>query len=130
LESQKLEYISLGHPPVLLKRRGHLLELSTHHPAMGLMPLNELVANHQSLESGDELLLYSDGATEAHDPNGELYGIARLKASFLRCQDTNAQSSSDQILQDIHRFSQSADQHDDLTLLVIRLAELSLIHLR
>ncbi|HEV7737801.1 MAG TPA: PP2C family protein-serine/threonine phosphatase [Chlamydiales bacterium] len=121
LESKTLHYISLGHPPVLLKRQGQFHELSTHHPALGLMPFSGLKIATQFLEPGDELLLYSDGATEAHNTSQELYGRQRLKESFLRCQSINAQSDADLILQDIQRFSQGTFQHDDLTLLLIRL---------
>jgi len=121
LESKALHYISLGHPPVLFKRQGQFHELSTHHPAIGLMPLSGLNAATQPLEPGDELLLYSDGATEAHNTSQELYGMERLKASFLRYQSVNAQTDADLILQDIQRFSQGMLQHDDLTLLLIRL---------
>lgn len=121
LESKTLHYISLGHPPVLFKRQGQFLELSTHNIAIGLMPFGGLKIATQLLEPGDELLLYSDGATEAHNTSQELYGMQRLKASFLRCQSVNAQNDADLILQDIQRFSQGTLQHDDLTLLLIRL---------
>jgi serine phosphatase RsbU (regulator of sigma subunit) len=120
LDARTLHYISLGHPPTLLKRSGQVVELSTHHPALGLMPLDALQPAHRALEEGDELLLYSDGVTEAHNPTQELYGLQRLKTAFLNTQGLTAQNSADKLLQDVERFSAGASQHDDLTLLLIR----------
>lgn len=120
LEERTLHYASLGHPPALIKRQGKLIELSTHHPAMGLMPFSTIRAHSHKLETDDELLFYSDGATEAHDAEEQLFGIDRLKQSFLQCTGAVASVSAAQILKDIQLFSKGVPQHDDLTLLVIR----------
>jgi serine phosphatase RsbU (regulator of sigma subunit) len=116
-----LEYINLGHPPALLKRKGQLQELTTHHVAMGLMPLHGLKSGKVSLEAGDELLLYSDGITEAHNAKSKLYGIDRLKKTFLR--DEVGQSTGaivEKIFDEALAFSDGAPQHDDMTLLLAR----------
>lgn len=120
LENNTLHYLSLGHPPILLKRQEEIQELSTHHPAIGLMPLNALSSAQIHLETGDTLLLYSDGVTEAHDTSQALYGLEQLKTTFLEGSAHSAQATVNHLLQDIHRFSQGAMQHDDLTLLCIR----------
>lgn len=123
LESNTLQYLCLGHPPTLLKRQGSIVELSTGHASLGLMSLRGLTPSIQAIEPGNALLLYSDGITEAHNPVGELYGMTRLKSSFLRVQNSSAQDNAEHILQDVERFSKAAPQHDDLTLLLIQVSQ-------
>lgn len=120
LDQNKLHYLSLGHPPILLNRRGTISELSTHHPAIGLMALNALQSASLDLESGDTLLLYSDGITEAHDATQALYGLDQLKTCLGEVAAKPAQTIVNHVLQDLHRFSTDTEQHDDLTLLCIR----------
>jgi sigma-B regulation protein RsbU (phosphoserine phosphatase) len=114
LDKNTLHYLNLGHPPALLKRHREIRELSTGHPALGLMKYESLKTHSIQLEPGDELLLYSDGVTEAHHADNELYGLRRLKDSFLR---SRFGSSLDSILEEIELFSQNHPQKDDLTLL-------------
>ncbi|HEY4255317.1 MAG TPA: PP2C family protein-serine/threonine phosphatase, partial [Chlamydiales bacterium] len=116
-----LEYINLGHPPAFLKRKGKLQELTTHHPALGLMPLHGLKSKKISLEPGDELLLYSDGVTEAHNTQEKLYGAERLKETFLHGEKKESTAAIvEKIFEDAQLFSQNAPQHDDMTLLLAR----------
>jgi sigma-B regulation protein RsbU (phosphoserine phosphatase) len=121
LDEKKLSFVSLGHPPALLKRNGQLQELTTGNIAIGLPNFEIPKAQQIELKSGDELLLYSDGATDAHDADRLLYGLDRIKQSFLRSTNIGAAESSHQILEEIQSFSQGIAQYDDLTLLVIRM---------
>jgi len=120
LDGNLLSYVSLGHPPALLKRNGELIELSTGHPSMGLGHLDEITVSKYELNSRDELFIYSDGATEAHNVDGALYGMVRLKNAFLRTTSSSAAQISKSILSEIQSFSHGISQHDDLTLLLIR----------
>ena len=71
------------------------------------------------LNSGDLLLLYTDGVTEAHDPKNELYGIDRL----MHVVGENAGRSGEEILSDVIRdvkaFSEGAPQFDDITMMIL-----------
>jgi sigma-B regulation protein RsbU (phosphoserine phosphatase) len=117
LENNKLSFLSLGHPPALLKRDQTLQELTTPYPAIGAMPYGSIQVRTVQLQPGDELLVYSDGATEAMDKEEKLYGLDRLKEVFLRC-DRN--SGANDVLKQVQIFSQSVIQRDDLTLLYLR----------
>ncbi len=120
LEKRSLHFVSLGHPPALLKREGALIELSTEGPALGLAPYKSIEVGVMQFKEGDELLIFSDGATEAVDEEGKFYGVERLKKAFLSSKSTD---SADAIAQEIQRFSQGAVQHDDITFLKIFLCE-------
>jgi serine phosphatase RsbU (regulator of sigma subunit) len=115
LEGRVLHYFSFGHPAAFLERGGHLSELESGHPALGVEDLKLISPKGMKLESGDRLLLYSDGAVEAQTAQGAFYGVDRLKKSFLKGKSLNG------ILADIHQFSQGAPQQDDLTLVKIEI---------
>lgn len=119
LDGKRLNYVSLGHPPALLKRGGGLIPLSSDHPSLGL-PLKSVVPQTVDLESGDILFVYSDGAFEAHDVHDVDYGAKRLKDSFLHNPNTSSQALADQMLLAIQQHSHGVAQYDDLTLLFIR----------
>ncbi len=107
--------VSFGDAPALLKKSGEIIELSTNDPSLGILEGAMLQEKTIHLEKGDELLLYTDGAIEAQDPEGRLFGSDQLKAIFLHAETTQ------DLLDEIETFSATAAQHDDLTLLQIKL---------
>jgi hypothetical protein len=74
-----LHYINAGHPPPILLRRGKAVGtlMSGRRLPLGLQD-NEVTPARLALEPGDRLLFYTDGAVEARDPEGNLFGVARL----------------------------------------------------
>ncbi len=116
LDQNKLRFLSLGHPPALLKRKGELQFLSTSHSALGIEAFSNITPSEITLEKGDEILLYSDGATEAMDPSGDLFGVERLKQYFLKSMRNTTQG----LLEEIQDFTQHHPPQDDLTLLSVR----------
>jgi serine phosphatase RsbU (regulator of sigma subunit) len=90
-----LTWLSAGHPPPLLLRRGRLvktLDLAPELPfGLGLEQGSGRAAGDaglhvgsEQLEPGDHLLLYTDGVVEARSPEGELFGVPRLIDLMLR----------------------------------------------
>jgi phosphoserine phosphatase RsbU/P len=73
-----LQYLNAGHPPAVIMRDGKVVVTldSVGRTPLGL-PDRAQVA-HESLEPGDRLLFYTDGITEARDPDGEFFGLTRL----------------------------------------------------
>jgi hypothetical protein len=74
-----LRYVNSGHPAPLLLRRGKVVKRLSEgrRPLLGLGHAHLTVAEEQ-LEPGDWLVFYTDGATEARDPTGAVFGEARL----------------------------------------------------
>lgn len=72
------------------------------------------------LESGDYMLLYTDGATEAEDPKGGQYGVGRLKESLARGQGKSAEEVVKILFADLMAFMDTAPILDDITLVVVR----------
>ncbi|HVE16295.1 MAG TPA: GAF domain-containing SpoIIE family protein phosphatase [Chthoniobacterales bacterium] len=73
-----------------------------------------------TLERGDYLLLYTDGATEALDAEGDEFGPERLVSSLKASATGNADHVIRQLTDDLKNFVGSHPQHDDITLIAIR----------
>src|SRR6516164_6752042 len=75
-----LEFINAGHPSPFLIRRGAAEEAFTEGSfPVGLVPEAQYTAACLKLEPGDTLVLFTDGVTEAMDPEEQLFGMPRLK---------------------------------------------------
>ena len=114
-KNRTFTFANAGHLEPLLKRDGEVKTLET---AEGL-PLGLLPSGYSQttvdLTDGAELLLYSDGITEATNAANEEYGITRLRELGIRsgfCTDT--------ILEDVSRFAAGRAANDDAT--VVRIA--------
>ncbi|HEX6287493.1 MAG TPA: ATP-binding protein, partial [Acidimicrobiia bacterium] len=85
----------------------------------GLMPDMEYEERTHRLEDGDVMVLTSDGITEAHSPDGEMYGFSRLMGRVAR--KTNEQDMCNALVADLEKWTGGeAEQEDDITLVVVR----------
>ena len=120
-EEGHLEFINAGHPSPILIRRGTAEEAFTEgsYP-VGLVPEAEYTAVCLKLEPGDTLVLFSDGVTEAVDPDEQMFGIARLKELLTGQLECPLEQLQKCVLEAVENFSRGAHQADDLTLLIVR----------
>jgi serine phosphatase RsbU (regulator of sigma subunit) len=72
------------------------------------------------LEPGDLLVLYSDGAVEATNAEGEEFGEERLLAAVLENRVSGPEAIRQSLILKIQEFTRSAQFEDDLTLIVFR----------
>lgn len=76
------------------------------------------------LHPGDTLLFYTDGVVEAMNPARELYGFERLETLVRTLAvDLSPQALIEAVLADITRFAGPAEQHDDITLVAVKLTD-------
>ncbi len=120
-EQGHLEFINAGHPSPILIRRGVAEEAFTEgsYP-VGLVPEAEYTAVCLKLEPGDTLVLFSDGVTEAMDPDEQMFGIARLKEILTGQLECPLEKIQKCVLEAVENFARGAHQADDLTLLIVR----------
>jgi sigma-B regulation protein RsbU (phosphoserine phosphatase) len=117
----ELEYLNAGHPSPLLLRRGEVTELFTAGSfPLGLVPEAEYSTARATLEPGDTLVLFSDGVTEAADPNQQEFGISRLQGMLAGQHDVPLEQLQQTIVESVERFAGEASQADDITLLLVR----------
>jgi serine phosphatase RsbU (regulator of sigma subunit) len=72
------------------------------------------------LEPGDTLILFSDGVTEAMDPDDQLFGVPRLKQVLTGLPECPLDQIQKCVLEAVENFARGAHQADDLTLLIVR----------
>src|SRR5579859_7627548 len=120
-EKGSLEYINAGHPSPILIRRGVADEAFTEGSfPVGLVPEAEYTTTCIKLEPGDTLVLFSDGVTEAMNPNEELFGSTRLRELLNGQMETPLDQLQKYVLESVENFARGASQTDDLTLLLVR----------
>ena len=117
-----LTYINAGHPsPILIRRSGSADEAFTEGSfPVGLVPEAEYTTACVKLEPGDTLVLFSDGVTEAMDPEEDFFGIPRLRQLLTGHNETPLDELQKLVLEAVENFARGASQADDLTLLLVR----------
>lgn len=116
-------YANAGHNPPLLRLPDGTLTF-IHEPSgaiAGAMPNLTFENGTLELPTDGTLILYTDGVTEAMNPDGEWFGESGLEAS-VHATPTNACSEAviTQLLKDIRAFAGEAPQSDDITMLLLR----------
>lgn len=119
---RSLNYACAGHnPPLLVDRSIQVRELDQAQALpLAVDPECTYVECRVSLQSGDTLLLYTDGITEAINGDGEFYGRTRL-LDCVREDVPNAQHIIDCIVYKLLGFTGTRKQLDDQTLLALRI---------
>ena len=123
LGSRRLSYANAGHNyPVLFRAGGGHEVLDHGGPLIGIQDSVAYEESAVSLGPGDRLLLYTDGISEAANPSGELFGEERL-CRLVESMPTNLPSRAvtQRILEDLRRHAGTAEQADDMTLVVIQM---------
>jgi sigma-B regulation protein RsbU (phosphoserine phosphatase) len=73
------------------------------------------------IDRGDLFLLYTDGISEAMNELGECFGDTRLVELAEAHADLGSDDLRERILQDVHAFAGDADQHDDMTMVLLKI---------
>lgn len=116
-----LEYVRAGHPSPLLLRRGQVSELYTGGSfPVGLIDLATFKSDRVQLEPQDTLVLFTDGVSEAEDRDQNPFGDERLAEAAGQHQDSSLSALMNGVLGAVEKFTEGANQSDDITLLVVR----------
>ena len=125
IRTMTLQYTNAGHNYPILQRKGKgCEELETVHGLM--LAAFENTQYNQSeihLEKGDRLLLYTDGATEAHNKDNELYGVERVERMLEDTRDCSGETTLDRMVENINTFAKGVSQFDDITMVIISIKE-------
>jgi len=118
--SRRLRYANCGHnPPILLRSAGKVERLTATTTVLGLFKDWECPVREVILESGDTLVVYTDGVTEAANAGGEEFGDGRLIEIAQTCQSVPPRALLETISAAALSFS-GGEQADDLTLVVAK----------
>jgi serine phosphatase RsbU (regulator of sigma subunit) len=112
-----LSWANGGHPPALLRHEGETAELDLTGPLLGILPGATYGHGERVLSVGDCLALFSDGLTEAHAPDGSLWGSDGV-AGALATADGTVSERAARVLDAANAFRGGAASGDDVTLLL------------
>jgi sigma-B regulation protein RsbU (phosphoserine phosphatase) len=116
-----LLFINAGHPSPLLLRSGKVSSLVSEGSfPVGLVPEASFDAKTVQLLPGDTLVSFSDGVTEAMDPDEQLFGDDRLCDTLVGKENVSLNDLQAEILSSVHTFTRGANQNDDITVLLVR----------
>lgn len=110
--SGAIVYVNAGHEPPVIFGRGGRRELPPTAPACGFMPDIEFAARSERLESGDRLVVWTDGAMDARNAANEPFGRDRVMA-------TVEAGTLQALEQALRAHGGAADPFDDITVLTV-----------
>jgi sigma-B regulation protein RsbU (phosphoserine phosphatase) len=121
VDSGRVRYANAGHNPALLLRAdGEVETLVRTGIPLGLMRDSTYTASEVDLQAGDRLVLYTDGITEAMNPDDEEYGMKRLIDVCIRASDQAVDALATTIDEDLRAFAAGETFADDRTLVLLR----------
>jgi sigma-B regulation protein RsbU (phosphoserine phosphatase) len=122
--SCQLSYVNAGHnPPAILRKSGavcQVFRLGTGGPVIGLLQPSSYEQGSFPVEPGDLIVLFTDGVSESMNARSEEWGEDRLIEFARTCHGAPAFEAMTRILSAAEAFAAGAPQHDDMTLVVLR----------
>jgi serine phosphatase RsbU (regulator of sigma subunit) len=128
VEARVMRFARAGHNPIIRLRAATGRTEVLMPPGLGLgldrgARFDEILEESQvPLERGDVFLFFTDGLSEAMNPKAELFGERRLRDLLEGAGAADAGELRDRILDEIRRFVGDAAPHDDMTLVLLRVA--------
>ena len=120
--SHSLRYVNCGHNPALLfQAKTHdVVPMNSSCFPVGMFDSMGCEINRTDLAAGDVLVLYTDGITEAENPQGEEFGVERLSTLIQSGYMLSADGLMNNILESATDFCRETGFNDDVTILVVK----------
>jgi phosphoserine phosphatase RsbU/P len=116
-----LRYCNAGHDrPLLFDESMAHRELATGGVMLGIMPSFPYEEESIHIPPGFMLVAYSDGVTEARNPEGEHYELDRLLEAIREHRALSAAELIEKVVREVQSFTAGAQQSDDITLMVAK----------
>lgn len=118
--SGTLDFCNAGHNPPLLVSASGCERLRTRNIVLGILRDYDFRTESARLESGDVLVIYSDGVTEAVNQFEDEFGEEKLLTLVQQHRFDSAEAIRDSILSAVKRHTGDLPPHDDVTLVVLK----------
>ncbi len=118
----EIQYCNAGHnPPLLVRASGLTEKLEGGGIILGILPFAQYTEHQAVIRSGDTLVLYSDGVSEAM-PNGidEEFGEMRISMSILNRTSQSSNQMIEGVIKDLRQWCAGTPYADDVTLLIVK----------
>lgn len=121
IQTGDFRYVNAGHnPPVWVSRNGEARYLGrSSNMALAVLEEQDFTEGHLVLEKGDSLFLFTDGVTEATNPEQQLFGDAAL-LTCLGEEHLAPKPLLDKVVARVRAFSRDEPQSDDITCVALR----------
>jgi sigma-B regulation protein RsbU (phosphoserine phosphatase) len=121
----RLCFSNAGHNwPVILRKGGGRIFLDRGGTILGIMENVSFEEAEVRLETGDVVVLYTDGVNEAQNALGQLFGEDRIYEIVESCgPDCPAPRVAERLLESLGEFLEGAEPQDDITIMVMRILE-------
>ncbi|MBL8231533.1 MAG: SpoIIE family protein phosphatase [Bryobacterales bacterium] len=117
----EIAYCNAGHnPPLLIRGTGEIVQLKDGGAVLGLLPQVRYGEGKVQMRTGDLLVLYTDGITEAENPAEEEFDTERLAAAVGANRAAEPAELVETALQAVRDWTEGAPASDDRTLLIVR----------
>jgi hypothetical protein len=115
-----LEYVNAGHlPPLIHRADGSFERLTQGNIALGMFAGSTYESHHAQIDTGDAVILYSDGITEAENHRGQEFDESHLSATITAAGTHDPEKLGRAILAAVDRHAGEVRLVDDLTVLVL-----------
>ncbi len=115
-QAHEFRYAAAGHPPMLLLRRGEVIEILENGLILAISETASFTQRTHSFEPGDRLVLYTDGVLEAASSDGAFFGAENLYTIIRKTAMLSPLDAVNEITDRVKAWSKS--QEDDLTLII------------
>tara|TARA_R110002111_G_scaffold168038_1_gene233772 strand:+ start:32074 stop:33531 length:1458 start_codon:yes stop_codon:yes gene_type:complete len=123
-QTHLLEYASAGHDPAcFLSPTGDTSDSETTGLLLGIEEDATWDNITLPLSKGHRLLMVTDGVSETHNPQGEMFGRKRLIALLKECQQLTIEQTTLQLQESLSHFRSSNPQQDDVTVLLLEMTD-------
>lgn len=120
-DTKKLTYVNAGHNPPLHVYNGRINKFKKGGMILGVLPTTiPYISETIQLESGQAVVLFTDGITEAMNKNGEEFSDERLEKIVSGIYNESPKFILDKIKAHVEEFTAGAEQSDDITCLVLK----------
>ena len=123
-QARRVRYTSAGHEHVLVYRAasGQVETTKGGGVACGVLEQGSAMLQERDLElaPGDQVLLYTDGVTEAMNPARQPFGLDRVLALFQQLGRATPEQLCERLLASVNEHRSTANPHDDITLVAFR----------
>ena len=117
-----LEYCNGGHnPPFIIGKDGTVRQVENRGGVfLGAVKNLEYESNILTLQPGETLFLYTDGVTEAMNPDDDMFEEQRTQESLQRHAGLGIEQLVENLFVDVQAFAAGREQSDDITCLALR----------
>jgi phosphoserine phosphatase RsbU/P len=123
-KTRRMIYVNAGHnPPFVIRAGGEVLKLEEGGAVVGMLPTMFInyIQGEVQLEPGDLLVGYTDGISEAMNPAEEEWGEEAMLEQLKVVYDKPSEEILTHIVACADKFADGAKQHDDMTMIIVKI---------